>query len=55
MSHFVEEIIDDIIQLNPDLQKVKKDLEHLIKELIKNKPETPFTKEFKESLKAQIV
>lgn len=55
MKPFVEEILNDILQLDPDLQKVRKDLEHLIAELAKNKPETPFTKEFKNNLKTQII
>ena len=51
----VQEIIDDILAIDPDLKNIKSELEKLIQELIANKPETPFTKEFKDSLKAQIM
>jgi len=51
----VQEIISDIISIDPDLKNIKSELEKLVQELIANKPQTPFTKEFKESLKAQIM
>lgn len=55
-SHLiVQEIINDIIAIDPDLKNIKSELEKLVQELIANKPQTPFTKEFKESLKAQII
>ncbi|AHB41473.1 hypothetical protein P148_SR1C00001G0683 [candidate division SR1 bacterium RAAC1_SR1_1] len=55
-SHvIVQEIINDIIAIDPDLKNIKSELEKLVQELIANKPQTPFTKEFKESLKAQII
>lgn len=55
-SHaFVDEIIIDLLSIDPDLKNIKSELEKLIQELIANKPQTPFTKEFKDSLKAQII
>jgi hypothetical protein len=55
-SHvIVQEIINDIIAIDPELKNIKSELEKLVQELIANKPQTPFTKEFKESLKAQII
>lgn len=51
----VQEIINDILVIDPDLKNIKSELEKLVQELIANKPQTPFTKEFKESLKAQII
>lgn len=55
-SHvIVQEIINDIIAIDPDLKNIKSELEKLVQELIANKPQTPFTKEFKESLKSQII
>lgn len=55
-SHaFVDEIIIDLLNIDPDLKNIKSELEKLVQELIKNKPQTPFTKEFKDSLKAQII
>ena len=51
----IQEIINDIIAIDPDLKNIKSELEKLVQELIDNKPQTPFTKEFKDSLKAQII
>jgi len=51
----VQEIISDLINIDPDLKNIKSELEKLIQELIANKPQTPFTQEFKDSLKAQII
>ena len=51
----VHEIITDLLNIDPDLKSIKSELEKLVQELIANKPETPFTKEFKDSLKAQII
>lgn len=51
----IQEIINDIIAIDPDLKNIKSELEKLVQELITNKPQTPFTKEFKDSLKAQII
>lgn len=51
----IQEILTDLINIDPDLKNIKSELEKLIQELIANKPQTPFTKEFKDSLKAQII
>lgn len=52
---FINEIINDLVNIDPDLKNIKSELEKLIQELIFNKPQIPFTKDFKESLKAQII
>lgn len=54
-QEIVHEIISDILSIDPDLKNIKSELEKLVQELIANKPQTPFTKEFKDSLKAQII
>ncbi len=51
----IQEIINDIIAIDPELKNIKSELEKLVQELIANKPQTPFTKEFKDFLKAQII
>jgi hypothetical protein len=51
----VHEIIDDIIKIDPELKKIKHELEKLVQELITNKPISQFTQEFKDSLKTQII
>lgn len=52
---FIQELINDLLKIDPELQNIKSELEKLIKELITNRPQTPFTKEFKDDLKAQII
>ncbi len=52
---FIQEIVKDLIAIDPELQETKVQLEKLVKDLIQNKPKSPFTQEFKDSLKAQII
>lgn len=52
---FIQELINDLLKIDPELLNIKSELEKLIKELITNRPKTPFTKEFKDDLKAQII
>ena len=54
-QEIVHEIISDILSIDPDLKNIKSELEKLIQELIANKPHTPFTKEFKDSLNQIIL
>ncbi len=51
----IQEIINDIIHIDPELKNIKSELEKLVQELIANKPQTPFTEEFKNFLKTQII
>jgi len=51
----IQELIKDLLKADPALKNIKSELEKLIQEFITNKPETPFTQDFKESLRSQII
>jgi hypothetical protein len=55
MERIVEKILAEIFTIDPDLKKFQKELEAAMVKIIKNKPETKFSKAFEEELKMKLL
>jgi hypothetical protein len=55
MKNFINEILNDIFMIDPELKKHKKDLTRLAQELISHKPDTKFNENFAQTLKKELM
>ncbi|MFH1412459.1 MAG: hypothetical protein ABIG10_00315 [bacterium] len=55
MEQIIKEVLDDLYRLDPNLIKQEKELVKIIKAIMKSKPKAAMTKNFKDSLKAELL